>query len=454
MPLSDAPTETFFWESFPFLSPADAQKQLWELGIFMPRQAVELCRDLYHRIVRRPPIIKELRFLAAVVNACCQAPDGVRFSRLLGDAADADICRDLYAKRGFLGIDTPFCLSDLAALSGKALKQAGIAIEPSPLFVGTHEQAAILERDPAALSVQTPNAQAAVLHTPPTTPVPDLLFLFIPEPTQAAEQIKAFLENTRALPLSPLVVIGEEGLFPHLAGLSCGIDVDVSLFAQYTPEKGIGTLLEVGKHALLFSLPFNTSFAFNDPRVLLFGSRTQNDVLFLREGRLSALGLPREFLRRLCLSVLKTVTPTPITCAASKIAVAENEELIFGGIDVGTDACRDVLTLAAVLATRGADLRLAQFATLLQAPRNDESATSCARALPLLLGFHRASAALTIPSRVHLTKQNSALPHPCLSVFLLARKGAFRTDEEILALQNAAKQADAAALRRLFFGKN
>ena len=93
------------------------------------------------------------------------------------------------------------------------------------------------------------------------------------------------------------------------------------------------------------------------------------------------------------------------------------------------------------------------MSAVLEQPAGDACATATAEALPLIFGYHRAAAELVLPTAGHAAIEDERLPHPRLTVFLLAnRKNGGAAPLPVSAAERV-RNGDFEEMRRALSGK-
>ncbi len=390
----------------------------------------------------RDPFLHELLFLEQLAAHFAGIPQAVRVVSVGGDAQSVQTFADLCAKWSTLGESSPPSFLQMMEVAGRYLARAGITPCVDVPTVGTHEQMVLVQKDaPDATQLKLEHATATLgRHAPVRLPTRGVLLLLTPtKDAPFTEECTAFLAATSPLGVKPVAVVGEEGVLVHLLHTG-GAMLDLTVLAADAAPLEIP--LSAGRHSLLLVAPEQAvPSLFDGERPLsLIGSLTPGERLTVLRGGAELLALDFSLLRGFYEPRPLALHCAPDVPADAVCTFAEHGDTLLGGVSVERDASGALLALATDAWCRGADLGGAALSVLLECPAGN--AATAERALPLLLGLHRASAELTLPVvRSSLAVSKDVTPR--LSLFLSAKKG---TPREATLPQNWQ------AARDLFFG--
>lgn len=428
-----------------------------ELGLCLPQELLARYQEVCRTVLLRDPTETELKFLDRVFCLFRQMPEGVLVAAVTGaDDETARVWGDICRKGREIGIKTPPTETELLALCGKALARAGITAASPLLTVGSAAgiAAACRGKQPELL-LNVGNCAGALLP-PQGKAAPGACMLYLmtaTDETAFPAEIAAFLAANTALNLQPLALTGGEGILPHLA-TGTGLDVDFSLLPGYDPEHPEEVLFAAGRRAFLFFAPQSAvPLLAGRENLLLFGSANRSGRLVLRAGNAPLCVLPSSFFPLLATCAPMALPVKPTESAAGEVALAESDAALLAGVSCGSDVPYAIARCLAALAAGGAALSTVRMSAVLEQPAGDACATATAEALPLIFGYHRAAAELVLPTAGHAAIEDERLPHPRLTVFLLAnRKNGGAAPLPVSAAERV-RNGDFEEMRRALSGK-
>ena len=443
--------------NFRFLSGEALARLGKELGLCLPQELLARYQEVCRTVLLRDPTETELKFLDRVFCLFRQMPEGVRVAAVTGaDDETARVWGDICRKGREIGANAPPTGTELLALCGKALARAGITAASPLLTVGSAAgiAAACRGKQPELL-LNVGNCAGAILPSE-TTPAPGACMLYLmtaTDETAFPAEIAAFLAANTALNLQPLALTGGEGILPHLA-TGMGLDVDFSLLPGYDPEHPEEVLFTVGRRAFLFFAPQNAvPLLAGRENLLLFGSANRSGRLTLRAGNVPLCVLPSSFFPLLATCAPMALPVKPTESAAGEVALAENETALLAGVQCGNNVPYAIAQCLSALAAGGAALSTVRMSAVLEQPAGDACATATAEALPLIFGYHRAAAELVLPTAGHAAIEDERLPHPRLTVFLLANRKSGGAAPLPGSAAERVRNGDFEEMRRALFGK-
>ena len=425
-----------------------------DLALSLPIEALLLCRDHFRFFERRDPTVGDLRFLDALATLWDGMPDTaiVEAPRFCEDE-HARVFSDMLQKASALPA-APRHLPFLMDLAGLYLSRCGMAPHHEDLRCAIPTELAALcgANGAPSLSLELGGAAAMLAAAPVASPFPKRsICLLLPTGNAPfANEAARFFAQYRGMGLSPVAVPADEGLFPHLLSLG-GATLDVSSFAEYRPDVGAASLLQLYKDAVLFLAPEAAlpHLLTGDAPIVCCGLLEPSDRFRIyRRGEL-ILSLSTRLL--LALRPCRRADPT---------VGARNEKEIDRGFVVSSDTAlggavaeggceQTLLSLIGELHDRGADLSKATATAVLELPPMQPQTLS--QALPLILDYHRVLTELALPACHHRQLIRKDLTAPRLSVFIAAKNDAKSDTDFAAKWHSAAKTRDFAALRALLY---
>lgn len=376
----------------------------------------------YRTQEHRDPFRFELCLLEAVAAHAKRAPSALRISSLTAHEELLRAFRDACRQWEVLGERIPPSLYDLMRISGRYLARTGITPPHAAFRATTHAQHALTPTGSGALTLSLSGTTATVSPAPlPPLPQAGVLLLFSPA-AHAAAAYADFVAEHAHLGISPIAAIGSEGVLPHLLATN-GATLDLTPFME---EDAAKLPVSLGAHTLLLAAPegsLQALFSRGLPLSLLGTLNQTKRLAFVYSGQtLTAptLGLLRTLREERVQSVTYTAKSEEGTVPLPRIT--ESEDTLLGGIETCTDSANAVLALATELARRGAIFTDCSACALLEYPTSTGE-EHIGRALALVLGLHRATCELALPT-ASVSLLSSDVDKPRLSVFLAAQKGA------------------------------
>ncbi len=414
---------------FRLFSPMELQRLCADLQLSLTHATLARVQHVFRTRELRDPTTGELCFLSALARLFYKMPSGSRLCVQEGAPEQLRIFRDLFTKWDALGESTSPTLPEAMDVLPRYLTRVGIRARNSGLYCGrATELAALCRGMPPSLALELSHTAAALIDTSlPNIPQNGMLLLLSPTKSAPfADEIAAFLQANHDKQLIPLATPEQEGLFPHLLRFG-GVILDSAAIPRFDPAKGPASLLRRGRGTFLFLAPqgaVSALFASGAP-LSLIGTLAPTGKLQIHHGAQSLLSLDLSLLRSMqgmhdaALHLTATAEQDFLTPRFT-----ENADTLLCGTEITSGAEQALLALCTDAARRGADLTRATLTAALELPLDAGTETLCA-ALPLLLGYHRAAAELTLPA-VHHRQILVSEKTPCLSVFLTAPKGIAR----------------------------
>lgn len=426
-----------------------------DLALSLPIEALLLCRDHFRFFERRDPTVGDLRFLDALAALWEGMPDtAIVEAPRFCENEDARVFSDMLQKASALPA-APRHLPFLMDIAGLYLSRCGITPHHEDLrCAATTELAALCGANGApSLALELGGAAAMLAATPTASPFPKRsICLLLPTGNAPfADEAAQFFAHYRGMGLSPVAAPADEGLFPHLLSLG-GATLDVSSFAEYRPDLGAASLLQLcKKSAVLFLAPEAAL-----PRLLTGGAPIaccgmleQSDRFRIYHRGELVLSLSTRLL--LALRPCRRTDPT---------VGARNEKTLDRGFAASSDnalggavaegGCEQtLLSLIGEMRERGANLSKATATAVLELPPMQPQTLS--QALPLILDYHRVLTELALPACHHRQLMRKDLTAPRLSVFIAAKSDA-KSDADFAAKwRSAAEARDFDTLRALLY---
>ena len=375
----------------------------------------------YRFFEHRDPTFFELHFLGTLADTLSHDPRTVHVASLSGDAAQlrvfSDVCR---MRQTLMAADAP-TLAELMQASSAYLVRAGITPHHADLVALPHAHAAL---HPAFGADALTIAHASATRTTNSaTCIPNVGVLLAYTPTDGADipaSYAAFVAEHRALGVAPIAPVGEEGILPHLLRTN-GVILDLPSKTEHSAC--------LFPHTLLLTAPegaLPTLFAKALP-ITLLGKLTPSGMLRMLCGGTLQLSLPLSLLRTLRAEhylALHTVTDEGTYEAP---VLQETPATLLGGVSATGDVANATLALVSELARAGGDFTHCTASPLLLCPAYATDDV-IARTIPLLLGWHRAAAELSLPS-LSATVFPCDMQAPTFSLFLAVKKGTERKIE-------------------------
>ena len=370
--------------------------------------------------------------MSGLFSALASNPALLHVHTLVGDAEQSRVFRDVCRMREALGKTDHPSLVQVMRTSGEYLSRAGIAPHRNDLVVLPNAMAAL---HPAFTKCMLSTSSAsAVLSTkkPKPTPSVGVLLAYAPnDETNRSSAYATFLEEHASLGVTPVASVGKEGVLPHLLHTN-GVLLDVPMASA---DSGLDARLFAD--CLLFTAPESalaTLFGKGMP-ISLVGKLTPSGTLRVLCGGTTFLSLSLSLLRSLCVERALKVSAARDSGAYEPPCVQEGDDTLLGGITATGDVESAILALVGEVARRGGDFTACTLGALLETPR-DNAEETLARAMPLLLGLHRATAELSLPlANASLSSCDEGEAR--LSVFLVAKKDKARDIVTPTTWQNA-----------------
>ncbi len=430
------------------------------LGLTMPAGVLGFCQRQFRTREHRDPTVAELLFFDRFYALWCSMSGAPRPTALRFQDPEAErIWRDMVSKRAALNeAGAPPSLPDIMSLSAHYLSRAGLPVYDKSLFCGTKaELAALRAPTEAHLSLSLAHTAAALLPKAPQGGKENGVLVLL-TPTGNApfeEEITAFLERHREKGLTPIAAPGDEGIWPHLVALPGGVSVDLARLLGEPWDTRPFPDLAVGAHTVLFLadealLP---SLLADGASPTLIGGINKGGTFLLHHGSTVLVSCEHQFLKQLRLSRPVELTlggdlPTAHTAPTLK----KDKNRLLCGVETAGGVQDALLALVEAAFADGADLTTATMSAALVTPPLETSEAEAA-ALSLLLGLHRVTAELCLPSVNHRQLLCREAEHPRLALFLTARRQEVEAPTRRIALQTAVKARDFAAIRRIVFEK-
>lgn len=425
-----------------------------DLALSLPIEALLLCRDHFRFFERRDPTVGDLRFLDALAAIWDGMPDtAIVEAPRFCENEDARVFSDMLQKASALPA-APRHLPFLMDIAGRYLSRCGMTPHHENLrCAASTELAALCGANGApSLALELGGAAAMLAATPAASPFPTRsICLLLPTGNAPfADEAARFFAQYRGMGLSPVAAPADEGLFPHLLSLG-GATLDVSSFAEYRPDVGAASLLQLCKSTVLFLAPEAAL-----PRLLTCGapivccgmSEQSDRFRIYHRGELV-----------LSLSTRLLLALRPCHCAAPTVGARNEKELdrgfvassdtVLGGAVAEGGCEQTLLSLIGEMRERGADLSKATATAVLELPPMQPQTLS--QALPLILDYHRVLTELALPACHHRQLIRKDLTAPRLSVFIAAKSDAKSDAEFATKWHSAARSRDFAALRALLY---
>lgn len=424
----------FVANGFRSLAPDLLQAFFKDLSLTALTPHMARVQTYFQKEEKRDPFLDELRFLNRAAIVLSLSPDKTRVRALSASEERSRAYRDLLRQWSALGECEAPSLEDLLNTSTRYLARAGItpcgtlfADVKTGFSQNAKEKALSLSLTGTVASLQKKDGAALPAHA---------ALLFLP---MAKEELSPFLEENGRYGVTPIALVGKEGVLPHLLKTN-GVTLDVTAAEDATEE----IPSTIATNGLLFAAPeaaLPTLFATQHP-IRLLGTLSQTGKLFAVRGGIVQTAPTLDFLRSLTTESYKEITCTEQFSSLPAPLFVSNDETILGGIECEANADLALLSLAVAAVREGADLSRCTLCALLEYPEG-ESDTSLGDAAALALGWHRATSELTLPSARNAVL-STAVEKVRLSLFLAAKKGEPR---EIVT------PTDWQAARDIFFAK-
>lgn len=372
----------------------------------------------YRFFEHRDPTFLELHFLCALADTLSHDPRALHVASLSGDAAQlrvfSDVCR---MRQTLLTKDAP-TLAELMQASSAYLARAGITPHCADLVALPHVHAAL---HPAFGADALTTSHASATRTAKcATRIPSVGVLLAFTPSDGADiaaSYAAFVAEYRALGITPIAPVGCEGILPHLLR-SGGAILDLPSATELAACLFPHTLLLAAPEGALPAL-----FAKALP-ITLLGKLTPNGMLRVLCGGTLQLSLPLSLLRTLRAERYLSLHTVADTGTYEAPVLQEGTNTLLGGISATGDVENAVLALVREMARVGGDFTHGTASPVLMCPTYATDDV-IARTIPLLLGWHRAAAELSLPA-LPATVFPCDVQAPTFSLFLATKKGEAR----------------------------
>ena len=396
----------------------------------------------------RDPTVGELRFLNALARTLYHSPYSIRMAAASGDEELSRALLDLSHKRASLFATPDPTLLEALGTAGEFLQHSGVFPYTDLFYADTAGGlAAACRAQTLTLVAELAHTSAAILRQPPQIPPSHgMLLLLSPGGERPfATEISLFLAHVRELAITPIALIGAEGILPHLLSFG-GVALDLAAIEGYDPTRAPSQLLGLGEGKLLLLCEEKDIAALRGapPQLATIGALTHSGRLQLREGLTLPVSMELAFLQYF--GAQRPFSPElkrPEKLNPS-LAFAQNADELLLGAEIEGDAESALLLFATKAFEKGAALDRAVFSTALLLPA-EPTPDILNTAFSQLAGFHRACCELTLPSVHNRLILDGTLSSPVLAVWLAAAKVAPR--------EGVATPQDWESARQLFFGK-
>lgn len=436
------------------MNESDLSRFAEELGIQMSVRELQFCQRYFEHAYRRPPIVAELRFIAAYLAVKRPSPLSLLpFDLTFAEEKTARAFRDMMQKSATLhpSAKRPLDILSLLNISGDYLKRAGHAPRKNDILCLNEAECALMTSiNKPRLSLSLGDQTAVLLTHDRRKPNMPATVLAIDEsdPHLLPQVTAKIMEITAKLDVAPLMQLGGNGLFPALTTLPGGIEILAPILsdAEGDPYRAISNAY---KNALLITLPeavVPTLLATGMP-LKSVGKLLDGDAIIIHQPH-ATVSLDKRLLRELnTLASSRLCGRVPeAPPAAYTLSEARNQaEILYGMTGTGdpTPALFSLLTAAFKAGIGSRALHLHATLTC-----NKQNLTT---ALGMVSDLHRFVTELALasqPARV-ITGEGE---QPRLTVVLTAPLcSASPDDGRIAAFEDAAARADYAALRALLY---
>ena len=407
--------------NFRFFDQATMQLLARDLRLSLSTSALFHLQHAFCTREQRDPTVGELVLCNAFACLWHGMPGATTIFRIEGTGEGMRAIRDLFRKHASLCDQAPPTLPEAMDILPRYLARSGIYPRERGLYCGAIEEMETLSAlHGSLLSLQLPHTAAHVLKEEhePKRPLPAgaLLLLSPTGKRPFAEEIRDLLDAPGFEAVTPLATPMQEGLFPHLLSLG-GVVLNADALPDYAADAVPADLVRVGRDTLLLHAPHHLTPALlsTAPNLSLIGSTVPTGRLQLYRGMQTLLTLPMQILASLrathtpLLTLPAAGAATPPVCKA----VIKNGRALFG-IEITGDAETALFAFLRDAAGR-ADLSRATLTAVLSLPEGK----GVENALPLLFGYHRAAAELSLPA-IHHRQMLSKADTPVLGVYLTA----------------------------------
>ncbi len=411
------------------------------LRLTMPPADLLAAATYFSKVERRDPTVGELHFLNARCRHQFSLAENVTVAGLsFTEENDRRIFADLCRQRQTVKKDAPYppTLTELATLCGKYLDRAGRVAAAFPFTMGSAAEAALLCNESGPIL----SFGDVACYVPCDVTPADLSVLLLC-PVTALDDV---MTAASTLPLLPLAVIGEEGLYERLLEKNIGAEIDLGALQAAVDDPA------PAKNTALFCLPEEALSPLLEQGLPLLpiGRCSTNGRLLLREGLSTLLHVSLSFLGQFRRPVAKHLAlPAREAASAPEVHITEKEDLLFGGMRARSGALQGLVGLVRDLFLSGADLHEIRLEATLILPDVTERMLSLA--LPLLLDLHRVAAELSLPVSDCKLLTDPLAEAPALAIFAAARKADVPPAEVREALLEATGTGDFPKMRKILY---
>lgn len=450
--VSDTPVRGFIHFPVPHLAVLKR-----DLSLSLSIAGLQLCQKQFAAELRDPSV-GELRFLDVLSRSLASQPQNTRLAELyFSQKSDARIWQDICRCHDNTAENSAPTLASAARTSALILTKAGRLPGIPQLHADQAVNMALHTFGISTpLSLQIGDA-AAVLTAekviyPPAATGQILLALSADRNASLAATVTRFQHTYAALFPIPLAAIGAEGLGVHLSSFPCGVEFDLCSCADPNLDDP-ASLATCLAHTVIFAVPqqYAHYILTGGAPVRLVGRLVAGDRIIFRDARSVHVQLSRRFLcmwqscRTLSLRIPKRFSNTN---SAGTLITANDSHLLVGTCAKGNNVTHALMKLLARVFLSGACMETATLAAILTIPQGHE-----ARALGMLLEWHRFTAELALPT-ADIKLQNVATDTDItLTVFGAAEKAATPSEEPRAAFSQALAAGDFTALRHTIYMK-
>lgn len=436
------------------MSEDDLTRFAEELDVQMNLRELQFCQRYFKHAYRRPPIVAELRFIATYLAARRATPlRALPFDLTFAEEKTARAFADMAQKSAVTrsNAKNPADILSLLNASGDYLRRAGHAPYKNDLLcLNKAELALMTSTNRPKLSLDLGDQTAALISPNDRAPILPATLLIIDEqdPNLLPQVTAKIMEITARIGVTPLMQLGNEGLFPAITALPCGIEIFAPI-VQNTVEDPYRTMNELYQNALLLTLPSAVV-----PSILATGiplksiaSLREDDAVVIRHPH-ATVSLDKRLLHELntlACSQLHGKVPQAQSGEYTIGEVRSKDEILCAMTGSG-DPTASLLALLTAAFKAGAEPKKIHLCATLTC--NKENLLV---ALADVAALHRTTTELALASQVArvITSDDA---EPRLTVALTAPLLTSSPDDtKIAAFENAAACTDYAALRALLY---
>lgn len=423
-----------------------------DLSLLLTERELFVLRDHFRTYEQRDPSVGELQFFSGAMRLWRRSPDSIEIARISGDDEQTRVWRDICRMREALP-KAPATLTALMDTAAAYMARGGILPYHGTLCCDDAAEISLRAVKMPATPALRLGAVSAFLDCsePARCGHTDLLVLLRPTESEPPEETAVrFLTRQSNLALTPIALVGEEGMLPHLLALGKGFILD--LFPFTAPEEcTASSALTVGQGTLLFRTSaeaLHRLYEAGEP-VIACGVPSELPCVQIRHGSDVHLSVSSVLFAALGSIRSLSIDLPPTREERLALRVAETNGTLLGGVAVRGGCAEGVLALIGDMLQRGADPDRMTLTAALELPYVEKQSKPVADALPCVTELHRLTAELMLVCHRPQTISRAKQTDPLLTVFVCAERKEPRAEDFSKAWQDAATRRDHGALRRL-----